>query len=236
MTENAVDCAAGEGLWGRVTQFASRQFLVDAVAGQVMVFGAVTCSDALFPYAIRLAISGGQIAEVEAMVSPSARGHFADVDQLLKPDVLYDAPVPDERGCGSRERLKDVGDSYWTALNESDGSLASFNHRCDRYGNGKKITNSLELLLSPDAAVHTPASLITATRPARPQVVERRFPILDVARGVCGSIAIVEFGKNKDRPDVGAFYIFSIVKVVDDEIRNIDHLHAILPAGTRSSW
>ncbi|MBU6206742.1 MAG: hypothetical protein KGQ42_03560 [Alphaproteobacteria bacterium] len=43
-------------------------------------------------------------------------------------------------------------------------------------------------------------------------------------------------GKNADRPDVGAFYIFGVVKIVDDEFRSIDHISAILPPGTRSGW
>lgn len=235
-TENGAVMRPGQGVWTTVTRFRSRQFFIDTISNQVLVIGAVDCGGDLFPYAFRIAIAGDAIAEAEMMVSPSARGHFADVDQLLKPDVLYDAPVPAARGCGTRERLQAIANLYWDALNESDGSLAPFNHRCDRYGNGKKITNSLYLLLSPDAAVHTPASLITATRPARPKVIERRFPVLDVARGVAGSIAVVEFGKNADRPDAGAFYIFGVVKIVDDEIRNVDHLNTILPAGTRSGW
>lgn len=235
-TENAVLLSVGEGLWQKAKRFASRQFFVDEVSGQVMIIGAVDCSGDLFPYGIRLGIEGGQVAQAETLLSPSARGHFANVDQMLRPDVLYDAPIPPERRCGAREALRSVGDLYWDGLNESDGSIPRFNHRCDRYANGKKITNCLELLLTPDAAVHTPASLITATRPAKPKVIERRFPVLDLVRGVAGSIVIIEFGKNADRPDVGAFYTFSVNKIVDDEIRNVDHLHVILPPGTRTPW
>ncbi|WP_322047948.1 hypothetical protein [Paraburkholderia sp. J67] len=236
VTRNGVQVGIQAADWEHITTFVSRQCFVDTTSAQIMVTGAVDCSGVLYPYGIRLALVDELITEVEVMISSSNHGHFADVDRLLTPDVLYDAPVPVERGAGSRARLRKAGDSYWVALNESDGSLAHFNHRCDRYANGKKITNSLALLLSPDAAVHTPASLITATRAARPHVVERRFPILDVELGVCGSIAIVEFRKNAERPDAGAFYIFSVVKIVDDEIRNVDHLHVILAAGTGSGW
>ena len=236
-SENAVPMPIGAGaLWTKTTRFASRQMFADPVSGEAMILGAAETDGQLFPYGIRLKIADGRIAEAETLLSASARGHFADVDKLLKPDVLYDAPVPPARGCGSRAALQVVANTYWNALDQSDGSLARFNHRCDRFGNGKKITNSLELLLSPDAAVHTPASLITATRPAHPHVYERRFPVLDVGRGVACSVTIVEFGKNEDRPDVGAFYIFGVVKIVDDQFRNIDHIHAILPAGTRTSW
>lgn len=235
-TENAVLVAPGEGSWRDIDEFSSAQMFVDAHSGQVVAAGAVRVQGALHPYVLRLKVVERQVSEAEFLRSSSTSGHFAAVEQLLKPDVLYDAPVPSERGCRTREELRSVADRYWVALNESDGSLAKFNIRCDRYANGKKITNSLELLLSPDAAVHTPASLITATRPARPEVLERRFPVLDVERGVAVSFAVVEFRQNAGRKDFGAFHICGIVKVVDDEFRNVDHIHEILPRGVSSGW
>lgn len=235
-TENAAATAPGEGLWRTIDEFASQLLFADVDSGQVVAIGAVRVQGSLYPYSLRIKVVDGQVTEAELLRSSSAHGHFADVDQLLKPDVLYDAPVPAERGCRTREALQAAADRYWVALNESDGSLAKFNIRCDRYANGKKITNSLELLLSPDAAVHTPASLITATRPARPTVLERRFAVLDVERGLAVSFALVEFQPNANRKDFGGFYICGVVKVVDDEFRNIDHIHEILPRGTPSGW
>lgn len=235
-TENAVAGTPGEGFWRTVDEFASSLSLADTVSSQVVTVGAARFQGALHPYALRLKVVDRQITEAEFMRASSTQGHFAAVEELLKPDVIYDAPVPPERGCGSREKLREVADSYWTALNESDGSLAKFSVRCDRYSNGKKITNSLALLLSPDAAVHTPASLITATRPARPTVLERRFPVLDVERGVAVSFTLVQFNPNGDRQDFGDFYICGVVKIVDNQFRNVDHLHEILPRGMPSGW
>jgi hypothetical protein len=224
--------------WSDPIRFASAQAFADSSSGQVVMMGAAETRADLYPYAVRLRIVDDRITEVEALLSSSNRGHFAAAEQWLKPDVLYDAPVPPERGCKNRDDLQRLADTYWTALNESDGSLAPFGYRCDRYANGKKITNSLELLLSPDKAVHTPASLITATRIARPRVLERRFPILDVERGVVVSFAAVEFQKPPagTRTDFGAFYICALVKLVDGEFRMVDHIHEILPPGTLSGW
>jgi hypothetical protein len=210
----------------------------EPVSGQVVMLGAVETRGDLFPYSIRLRIIDARIREVETLLSSSNRGHFAAVDRLLHPDVLYDAPVPASRGCQDREQLQRVADTYWSALNESDGSLAHIGYRCDRYANGKKITNNLELLRSPDGAVHTVASLLTATRPARPKVLERRFPVIDLERGVVTSYAAVQFQKppNSARKDFGTFYICALVKVVDGELRMVDHIHEILPPGTKSGW
>lgn len=235
-TENGMDIPAGAGPWRSVDKFASSHVFTDAEGGEVVTIGALQTQGALHPYALRLKIVNEEITESELLHSSSTHGHFAAVEELLKPDVIYDAPVPAERACRSREELRDVADRYWTALNESDGTLAKFSSRCDRYANGKKITNNLELLLSPDAAVHTPSSLLTATRPARPKVLERRFPVLDIERGLAISFALVKFQPSGGRKDFGYFYICGLVKVVDDEFRNIDHIHEILPRGAVSGW
>lgn len=235
-TENGVEITAGEGLWRSVDKFASSQMFADAESEEVVTIGALETRGALHPYALRLKVVNEEVIEAELLRSSSTQGHFAAVEELLKPDLIYDAPVPSQRACRSREELRGVADRYWTALNESDGTLAKFSHRCDRYANGKKITNNLALLLSPDGAVHTPASLLTATRPARPKVLERRFPVLDIERGLAISFALVEFQPSGGRKDFGNFYICGLVKVVDDEFRNIDHIHEILPRGTLSGW
>jgi hypothetical protein len=236
-TQNTRDVGRSAGQWECVTAFPARQFFVDTQSGQVVIMGAAQFAAELRPFMLRLRLQGRAIAESEAIISRDARGHFADVDQLLHPDVIYEAPVPATRGC-SRAELLAVADSYWIALSQSDGSLARFNYRCDRFGNGKKITNNLQTLLSPDGAVHSVASCVTATRPARPTVPECRFPVADVERGVVASIVIVEFSTTprNPRPDTGAFYMLGVFKIVDAEIRIIDEIHEIMAKRTRSGW
>ena len=120
----------------------SLQMFDDPAQGQVAVFGAAQIAGTPTPYALRLMIADDTVVEVEEIISSARHGHFADIDQLLKPDVLYEAPVPAHRAV-DRDGLRQAADSYWQALEESDGSLARFAYRCDRYDNGKKITNNL---------------------------------------------------------------------------------------------
>ena len=236
-TENARPVAMGEGLWQTTRAIPGHPaILCDEARGEVVVVGAIE-TEGFHPLALRLRIQAGTIAEAEAIVSTSAHGFFADVDQLVNMDLIYEAPVPPERGT-TRTGLRETADLYWVALGESDGSLVAVNYRADRYANGKKTTNNLEILLSPDKAVHTIASIITGTRPARPKVREKRFPVQDEARGVTVSIAMVDFADDprNPRPDTGCFYIMNLFKVVDGEIRMIDAIHQILPRGTASGW
>lgn len=227
----------GPGQAPPIEDFLALQMFDDPEQGQVAVLGAAQIDGAPTPYALRLMIADDTVVEVEEIISSARHGHFADVDQLLKPDVLYEAPVPAHRAA-DRDRLRQAADRYWAALQESDGSLARFAYRCDRYDNGKKITNNLSILLSQDAAVHTPASCINATRPARPLARNRRFPVLDTRLGVAVSFVLVDFhpAPHIDRPDCGTFYMAGLFKISDGEIRSLDEIREIIPLGAEEIW
>lgn len=220
-----------------IEAFPAVQLFADPLQAQAAAIGVARVAGQLRPYAVRLAMDGERIVEVEEILSSASHGHFADVDRLLLPDVLYEGAIPPHR-AGDRDKIMRRADSYWQALQESDGSVARFAYRCDRYDNGKKITNNLSILLSPDAAVHSPASCVTATRPARPIARNRRFPIIDTERGVVVSFVLVDFhpAPHLDRPDCGTFYMAGLFKISDDEIRSLDEISQILPLGIAEIW
>ncbi|QUD90204.1 hypothetical protein [Phenylobacterium montanum] len=218
-----------------VIDFPALQIFMDSDQGGVVMLGVAMGTEGPRPYAVRLQVQDGRISEVETLLSSVTKGHFADVDQLFRPDVLYDAPVPPVRAV-DRDRLRAIADSYWTGLQESDGSIPPFAYRCERFDNGKKITNNLSILLSPEAAVLTCASSLTATRPARPSPRSRRFPVLDVGLGVAASLVLVDFGPNTLGFPPMTHYMMAIFKVVDGEIRCIDEISEKLPFGAPSPW
>ncbi len=237
VTENAVETIPGQGLWETADDFLGMQAFADPAQGQLVTTGVAVVAGQRRPFALRLRAEDGAVSEAEALISTDTAGHFSDVDRMLTPDVLYGAPVPPDRAC-DRSGLAAAADSYWNALQESDGSLARFGYRCDRFDNGKKVTNTLTTLLSPDATVHTVASCLNNTRGARPTVRGRSFPVLDVTRGVAASVVTVDFHPVPDspRPDSGSFYMMALFKVVDNEIRSIDEIREILPLGAPLAW
>lgn len=216
--------------------FPALQIFTDVEQGGIALAGATIVAGALRPYALRLKVENERLTEAECLVSNITKGHFADVDQLLKPDVLYDAPVAPER-AGTRAALQAAADSYWTGLQESDGSIPKFSYRCDRYDNGKKITNNLSILLSPEAAVLTCASGLYGTRAARPVARARSFPVLDVGLGVAVSWVMVDFRENPLLKLPGmTHYMMTLFKVVDGEIRIMDELTEKVPFGASTPW
>ncbi|MFJ6651447.1 hypothetical protein ACIQLJ_01455 [Microbacterium sp. NPDC091313] len=236
-TENAEVITPGGGLWSRAPGFAGITAFADEYTGQAVCMGVAMLEGRPHPFAQRIAVSDDSIVEAEAIVGSDTKGHFADVEQLLRPDILYTAVVPDDRRS-DRAGLRDAADRYWEGLEQSDGLIPRFNYRCDKYDNGAKTTNTLRTLLSPDGKVHTPASALNDTRAARPRARERRFPVLDVELGVAASFVVVDFHPIADhpRPDSGAMYMMGLFKVVDGELRIIDEIREFLPLGSSAGW
>lgn len=236
-TENGVDVPIGEGLWRQAPRFAGIQSFADTETGQVVCMGVATLDEKPRPFAQRLLVVDGALAEAETIVSTDSKGHFADVEHLFKPDILYSAVVPPARRV-DRDGLRDAADRYWEGLEQSDGLIPRFNYRCDKYDNGAKTTNTLRTLLSPDGKVHTCASALNDTRAARPSARERRYPVLDTELGVAGTFVVVDFHPIADhpRPDAGAMYMMGVFKVVDGELRIIDEIREFLPLGTSVGW
>lgn len=236
-TENAATTPPGEGLWQLGLRFGGIQSFADSETGQVVCMGVAFISEQPRPFAQRLCYRGGALAEAEAIISTDVKGHFADVEQLLKPDIIYGAVVPPHRRT-DRAGLRDAADRYWEGLEQSDGLIPRFNYRCDKYDNGAKTTNTLRTLLSPDGKVHSCASALNDTRAARPKARERRYPVLDTELGVAASFVAVDFHPIPDhpRPDAGAMYMLGVFKVVDEELRIVDEIREFLPLGTPIGW
>jgi hypothetical protein len=236
-TQNCEEIRLGEGHWLNIERFAGEQFFVDTFARQVIVMGAAYHDDRPWPWSLRLHLESGLVIESETVISTDAKGHFADVEELLIPDVLYDAPVPPDRRV-DRNGLRNAADSYWEGLQTHNGHWPRFHYRCDKYDNGAKTTNVLRTLLSPDATVHSCGSSLNNASQARPRARERRYPVLDVELGVAGSMVCIDFHPvpHSPRPDEGTFYMMGVFKVVDGQLRIIDEIREIMPLGAQSGW
>jgi hypothetical protein len=219
-----------------IEDFPALQIFPDPQASEVILTGVAMNEGVLRPYVLRLKARDERIIESETILGGTPKGHFADVDQLLKPDPLYDAPVLPCR-ASDRGQLRAAADSYWEGLQQSDGSIPKFAYRCERFDNGKKITNNLSMLLSPEATVLTCTSGLYGTRPARPVARARRFPVLDVELGVAASFVMVDFKPNSliNLPGM-THYMLGLFKVVDGEIRSLDEITVKLDFGTPSIW
>lgn len=236
-TENGLDVTSSGGQLARAESLTGLQTYADQGRHQVVLIGLARIGGEHHAFALRLAVAGERVSEAEAIVASDRLGHFSDVEQLAHPDIVYGAPVPEDRASDELELLR-IADSYWEALEAGDGSMIPVDYRCDSFHNGKRITNNLSILLSPDATVHTVESLVNGTRGARPTVLDRRYPVIDTQLGIVISFTMADFHTNphSPRPDNGSFYLATIFKIVDGRIRVFDEIREILPLGATSGW
>src|ERR1039457_138881 len=126
-THNGNALLLGEGYWRDIERFAGEQFFVDTQVGQVVVMGTAYRDAQPWPWALRLRIQDGKIIESEVVLSSDAKSYFADPDQLLKSDIIYDALVPPKRAL-DRIGLRAAADSYWDGLESGNGDLPKFHY------------------------------------------------------------------------------------------------------------
>ena len=185
-TENNVEMPFGtEGLWATVTGVAPQGLIAaDTQTGEAVWIGTAEENGAPVYLGVRLAVREGRLAEVETIVvrNTGLPLPFGDVKNVLHDPAFAQVLPPAERR--SRERLRAVADSYFNTVELNDGMVfAPFADDCARLENGILTT----------AAAPGSAGAIMAGCEAQfrlgiyrinKRVRERRYPLIDVERGV----------------------------------------------------
>jgi hypothetical protein len=149
-SENSVELAPGDGMWGTVTALDSYEMrFADVKAGQVAIFGVVEETTTRSPYATRLKVVNGAVAEAETIVVRKDDAGIPFVTADIKPIPVWGEFVPDaERD--SRETLIAAADGYFSTLQLNDGTLhVQFTDDCNRREDGMISTNLTDPGLDP---------------------------------------------------------------------------------------
>jgi len=197
--------------WKNVTKLAPGLVFADAVTGNVIYAGGVWKDDVLMSMFQRLKIVAGKVTESE-MLLRNARGPSG----LVNPDIVYFASVPEPRRS-SRQQLVAIANRYMDGISAGDGSIPSFDDRCDRYISGLKLTNNPA---NARGLVTCATSLNGLTGLS---VVHRRFVIADAAQGIVAAIFTVVNANNHQTPNGVVAEIF---KIVDGNIRSVEEFGA----------
>lgn len=144
--ENITRIAPGEGLWE--SAFAPPDSFAihvpDPVAQQVGYLALMTESrdgqEAPIEVGLRLKLEGGQITEAEHMVVRNLSERA--LQHLQSPRLPLMSPV-EERYRDARARLLHIGESYYDALDQNNGSLAPFADDCVRFENGMQTARNV---------------------------------------------------------------------------------------------
>jgi hypothetical protein len=214
--ENTVPVELGKDSWTKITAVKSKQLFADAMTGQVFFWGAVQMDGAPAAMSVRLKVENRKITEIETTLNSGHDGPF-NSDWLSEQDVLYESPLPPER-VSTREAMIKVVDDYWEAVGTHNASVASFSRRCVRYENGRGNPTI--------APGETSACSGGLSNLKGQQTIERRYPIVDVQRGIVVSYTFIQ---HQERNPQQALYISSVAKIVDGKLRELDAVNYTVP-------
>ncbi|HEY0342720.1 MAG TPA: hypothetical protein VGC34_18100, partial [Steroidobacteraceae bacterium] len=152
-TENAAPLKPGDGLWGTLTGLGTYKLYVDdPQAGQAGMLTVVDENGRPALMSLRLKIANGQIVEAETKIARTGEGQRL-VTETLKtaPASFAEALSPTDRP--SRAELIRIADSYFDAIEHSDGNLVPFAADGFRIENGVRTCNNPNPVPRPDRDV-----------------------------------------------------------------------------------
>ena len=242
-TENAAPLAVDAGVARSATGWRYRHTVVDAERGQILIFGTVAEGDTDAMLAIRLRIAARRVVESERLVARAADSRlFAPrASDEIRP--LFDGPV-DRDHRSTRETLVAVANRYFDAISAGDPAVAAFHPDCNRYENGVRTTNQ-----PPRFATSCSEGIrrLVYMREGR----ERRFPLVDVDRGlVLGIVAFDLPSMNEVRTIRGqrvefsdarqllprTIFLYELFRIDEGRIRAIEAVMIDRPLGDRLGW
>ena len=200
LTENGQTLAIGDGLWGTASARGKYLHVVaEPEIGAVVLTTVLRENDLPVIAGIRLGVRDGLIAEAEMVVSRSDILFYKDgpanLEAMGAPAALWTQIEP-EAERASREDLIAVAGSYFDTLERNDGRhIAPFEDGCRRLDNGVFATQApaFDKPGEPPFYALGPAGqfalgyFIFVTR-----IRERRYPLVDVARGVVVSFPFLD--------------------------------------------
>ncbi|MFX1501020.1 MAG: hypothetical protein ACFFDH_08670 [Promethearchaeota archaeon] len=241
-TENGGQLILGDGIWQTVRTIVLRKSFVDVLENQVGFWGVLEEKDgekALLT--LRLKIVDNRISEIETLLSRKGCHPLFSPD-TVRNNPLWDMSIPESDQL-SRKELISITDSYFEGIEKADGSIVKFHPDCQRKENGIKTTNNPDLLNLSAQAGHYHMDYIKKVR-------ERRYPIVDIARGLVWGIVVLDIpGINKEdkklpegsiqhvlRAKPRCLLLHEIFKIEDGLIRDITACMTNAPPNATHGW
>lgn len=222
-TENGQALAVGDGFWNTASGRGKySHYFLDPRTDQAGFMGVVKENGDDVIMALRIALEGRRISEIEAVMGRSGLGTAGPngvktLEAMGKPDDIWDRDIPlAERA--SREDIVRVSNMYFTGLENNDGKgdYSFFADDCYRLENGIQTTSGPHP--APPAPPAPAPAAGAAPRPARTgpnmmalgckqgfetgffrivtRIRDRRFPLVDEDKGVAFAFAFFDHAGN----------------------------------------
>ncbi len=206
-TEDGAPLELGDGLWRTIDGLGSyRLDFDDPKAGEAGALVTVRENGATALMALRLKIAKGRIAEVETVLARKGELQSLQTDLLQSPLPILEQDVPAARRS-SRAELVRIVDSYFDAIEKSDGSVVPFADDGFRIENGVRTCNNagppapgMPAAFARLGAMKCADQLSTKIFSYIESIRPRRFPVVDERRGLV--LATVRFNHPGDVREV----------------------------------
>ncbi len=201
-TENDVELPFGkEGLWATATGVAASGLIAaDVLTGNAAWIGTAEENGKPVYFALRLAVRQGTIAEAETVVvrNTGLPLPFGDATKVVHDASFNDILPPEQRR--SRERLRAVADGYFNTVELNDGNVFTpFDLECGRLENGILTTAAGQTGSAGAISAGCEAQFKLGMYRINKRIRERRYPLIDVERGVVVSTGFFDHANEFDR-------------------------------------
>lgn len=249
-TENNVELAIGDGLWGTITGRGDYDLrFADCTTDQVGLFTTVQETRHDSAMALRIGVNGQDaITEVEMLIVRQVDEALVFPNPRFEPKPDFDGAIPIDKRM-TRERLRAIADGYFSTLEQNDGQLFTrFHPDCERVENGVLTTNNPDFPLV-NAHLGCEEQFRMGYYRYDDRLRGRRFPLIDEERGLvfahgfidhCGRLAYykltdgTEIESHIRRPH--SFYMSELFRIEEDAIRQIEANFITVPYHMPSPW
>ena len=257
-SENEQFMEIGDGFWNTVSARGNyKHYYADPEAGQVGYMGTMKEGDNTLLYALRIRIQLGRITEVETAVYRPGGAPFdgvAEMDAMGRPEDVWLDSVPAKKRA-SRQELIAVANAYFEGLQNNDGrGYYPFTSDCHRIENGYPTTNNPGKFQSQSGFDAFGLDCLSQFKSGYYRIVtnihHRRFPVVDVERGVVYAYCIFDHAGNIHQykltdgreVDMSFFSRPSSIQVTeaflieDGLIRRVEMIGSSAPYHTNPPW
>lgn len=249
-TENNVELRAGDGLWGTITALDAYEMrFADPSTGGVAIFGVVEETTTRSPYALRLKVVEGSVAEAETIVVRPEDAGIPFVTADIKPLPVWNEMLPPERRT-PRQQMINAANGYFETLQRNNGTLyVQFTDNCARRENGFTSTNVPNPDLDPLWKLGCADQFRMGQYLYDDRVRDRRFVMVDEERGIVlaggfidheGRIGDFKLTDGSTRTSIfrrpHSFVLLEAFKIKDGRIEQVEAAFITVPYNMPSAW
>jgi hypothetical protein len=265
-TENGNELALNDGFWNTASgRGRYSHYFLDPRTNQAGFFGVMKENGQDVIMAMRIALEGRQVSEIETIYGRSGLGSTgpsgaSTLEAMGKPDDIWLQDIPPGRRA-TREDLIRISNMYFTGLQNNDGKgdYSFFADDCYRLENGMQTTSGPHPMPPrPNAPPRQGPNVLgmgckqgfeTGYFRIVTRIRDRRFPLVDEDKGVAFAFGFFDHAGNVHNfplsdgtispGGINAPFTWEIAeafKIVDGKIKTVEAVLNNVPYGNKGGW